>query len=355
MTTIFHAALLIIFLLSGATAKKPLWVYNFPSNEPQAAFNPTIFQDLVLVPTNTTLHAFHSTSGKQLWSFRYPNDDNGGYAAVGNGTVYVGCFRYLYALEILTGSLQWSVAAPPSRPASVLTHLRPSLGKDALYLTTGYTPLMKLNPANGRLVWATTPATGIAQLHATESPNGKHVFVVVQTGSASSAVCFDVESGLQKWNVSGVVTIMVPAEISLLLCQGGNSSASTLSAFDLESGALVYERVFNGMQALDYYTYQNDVYVDVGATPAPFPTQLLKLDGSTGYTKWAVSNVSFLFFIPCSSGVAVFGANSVVGYTKQDGSAVWSYPAVAVNDGATTYDDIVITITSNSVVALSFY
>lgn len=353
MKQVILIALACAALTLGASAKAPLWEFNFDANKPELAYNPTVFYDLVFVPTNTSLRVFRAATGAVVWKFHYPNGDNGGYVAVSNTTVYVGCLQQLYALDISSGTLQWSFA-PPTRPPQALTHLRPSLGLDALYLTTGYSPLMKLNPNDGALIWETAASLGVAQLHATEGPSASHVYVVMQSATNTAAVCLDAVSGVPQWNVSGIVTIIVSQQLGLLFCQGGTASASQLSVYELGTGKLAYIKTYPGMQALDYYVYGNDLYVDIGATTAPFPTALLALDAATGVTKWTVPQVSFLFFIPCSKGVAVFGASDVQAFAKSNGASVWRFPAVAVNDGAATEDDIIITITATSVVAIKF-
>lgn len=344
-------SLLVAFVAAGAAAEKtPLWVYNFQT--PQGAVNPTVFFDLVFVPTNTTLHVFRAKSGELVWTFRYPNSDNGGYVAVDSQRVYVGCLSAVYVLT-LNGELQWSYVPSAPRPANA-GHLRPSLGIEALYVTTGYSPLVKLNPSNGSLVWEAAASLGAAQLHATESPDGKFVYVVSACNGTEVALCLDSASAAYQWNVTNTVTIIVAADVGLLYCQGGNATASTLTAVNLAGGAVNYTLVYSGMQALDYYVNRGDLYVDVGATQAPYPTILSRYDGATGQQLWASQGVSFLFFIPCDKGIVVFGSNSAAAFDKHSGVQKWAFDGTAVNDGAASGDNVIYMITATSVVALSF-
>lgn len=346
---VLMAALLLSCMPLSCNAVSPMWSYDFPT--PQSATNPVVFFDIVFVPTNTTLYAFRTETGVLLWNFTYPNNDQGGYVAVSFEHVYVGCINNMYTLNLF-GELQWSFFPPanPSypRPTSP-NHMRPSVGDDAVYLTTGYTPLYRLRPSDGKLEWSSDDSAGVAQLHATEWQD--RVFVVT---SANGAVCLSKLNGTMLWSIPAVVTIIVAPEVGLLFSQGGNSTAAMLNANFLNDGSSAYVLTYDGMVALDYYVYGEALYVDVGPTQLPYPTTLFKVDGASGATRWAAQGVSFLFFVPGPSGVVNFGPKLITAFKGDTGVEKWQFPATAVNDGAVSDDGIVFTITATSVIAIQF-
>lgn len=338
-------------LCSAVPTKAPRWTYNFQS--PQAATNPVVYYDVVLVPTNTTLYLFKANTGALVWKFDYPSGDNGGYAAASSELIVVGTLHHVYGLS-WNATLLWTFAAPGGTRPQPFNHFRPSFGSAGVYVTTGYTPLLKLSKATGAVTWTAHSTLGIAQLHATESLDGQSVYVVSAIGSTEYALALTASDAEYQWNVSGVVTIIVAQRMGVVFCQGGNATASTLRAASLSDGRIKYQLTYDGMAALDYYVVNTTLYVDVGPTQNPFPTTIIKYDSSSVTPQWRVQNVSFLFFIPCAKGIVNFGPEYVSAYEEGSGDLKWRYPATAVNDGAATENDVIVMITAESVIALDF-
>ncbi|CUG90731.1 Hypothetical protein, putative [Bodo saltans] len=334
-----------------ASSKSPRWEYDFQS--PQAAVNPQVHNDLVIVPTNTTLHVLHVATGGFVWSFEYPNGDLGGYAAASDDFIVVGTLSSVYALS-WNGTLIWTFSAPTGSRPTPFNHFRPSFGVGGIYVTTGYTPLIKISKSTGAIIWTAGASQGIAQLHATEALDGAFVYVVSAIGSTEYVVALNAANAQQQWNVSGVVTIIVSPALGVLFAQGGNATAGTITAYSLLGGALKYQLAYNGFPLVDYYLANTTLYVDKAATSSPYPTTILKYDGATGTPAWSVGDVNFLFFIPCSKGIVNFGSDYISAFDEATGALKWRYAATAVNDGAATSNNIIVAITAGKVIAFDF-
>lgn len=332
-------------------SKAPRWEYNFQT--PQAATNPVIHNNFVLVPTNTTLHVMQVTNAAPVWSFQYPNGDLGGYAAASDDFVLVGTLNAVYALS-WNGTLMWTFAAPSGTRAQPYNHFRPSFGAGGIYVTTGYTPLIKISQATGATIWTASAALGVAQLHATEALDGAFVYFVTAVGSTEYLMALNAANAHQQWNVSGVVTIIVAPALGVVFAQGGNATAGTITAYSLLYGALKYQLAYNGFPLVDYYVVNTTLYVDKAATSSPYPTSILKYDGATGAQLWSVGEVNFLFFIPCPKGIVNFGSDFISAFEEKSGALKWRYPATAVNDGAATGSNIIVAITATKVIAFDF-
>jgi hypothetical protein len=332
-------------------SKTPRWEFDFQS--PQAAVNPTVHNDLVVVPTNTTVHLLHVATGVLVWSFEYPDGDLGGYAAASDELIVVGTLSYVYALS-WNGTLLWKFAAPAGARPTPFNHFRPSFGAGGIYVTTGYTPLIKISKSTGAIIWTASTSQGIAQLHATEALDGAFVYFVTAIGSTEYVVALNAANAQQQWNVSGVVTIIVAPTLGVLFAQGGNATAGTITAYALLTGVMKYQLVYNGFPLVDYYLANTTLYVDKAATTSPYPTTILKYDGATGTPAWSVGDVNFLFFIPCSKGIVNFGTEYISAFEEGTGALKWRYAATAVNDGAATNSNIIVTITAGKVIAFDF-
>lgn len=353
LTLLFIAASVIAGVSSAVVpSKSPRWEYNFQS--PQAATNPTVYFDVALVPTNTTLHAFNVVTGAVLWTFEYPNGDLGGYAAASAELVTVGTLNNLYGLS-WNGTLLWAFGAPAGTRPTPLNHFRPTFGADGIYVTTGYTPLIKLSKSTGVAIWTASTSQGVAQLHATEY--GSSVYVTTFVGTVGYGVSYSAATGLFKWNITvpGLLNIIVAPAVGLLFTAGGTATVGTITAYTLGGDATVeqYQLNYAGLPLVDYYIFNTTLYINTAATLAVYPTAVIQYDAATGVAQWTLPKVPFLFFVPCSKGLINYEPTQVVAYDKL-GNAKWRYPAVATNDGAVSENDIVVTITSTSVIALDF-
>lgn len=350
-TACFYLSIVLALSLAASSASAsatPVWQFNFTT--PQSSTNPVVANGLVYVPTNTTLHALNLTTGATVWTFDYSIGDHGGYAAVNEKYIYVGTMNGIYALT-LEGAVRWVWPNPYS---ATVHFMRPSIGQDGVYVTTGYAPLMKLSHADAVIQWFAPAALGNAQLHATEEQTGSFVYVVTVpvNSSVGVAACLSTASGAYQWNVSGVVTIIVSDATGYLFAQGGNALQSTITAVRLIGGSFAFAYLYEGMQSLDYYLYETTLYVNIGATGAAYPTSLIQYNAVTGAANWQVNNVSFLYFIPCAVGVVMFETTSAVAYSAATGEVQWRYSGVAVNDGAMTTDCRTVMITQSSVILL---
>lgn len=331
---------------SSSTAGVPLWIHNFTT--PQAAVNPTVFAGVAYVPTNTSLYAFTIATGALVFKMDFIAGDVGGYVAVDERYLYVGTFEYLYSLNRDTGATIWTYRRPfgPRGP-----QMRPSIGLQGVYVTTSFTPLIKIHHVFGTPIWTAPPSLGNAQLHATESAVGGFVFVVNLLEGAdgvSYATCLSATDGSYQWRVAGVRNIIVSDITGLLFCLQEDSSSSNISSFQLQGGRAGRSIVLPP-KPLDYYSYRSTMYV---ANNAMSPTDVLKVDIHTNKIIWTIPNVPFQYFVPSALGIVVFGLSEVTAYSEYDGSMLWRFPAVAVNDGAVSVDNTLIMITQYAVIAL---
>jgi hypothetical protein len=339
--------------LSAMVPSKSLrWEYNFQS--PQAATNPTVYYDVALVPTNTTLHVFNVVTGAVLWTFEYPNGDLGGYAAASADLVTVGTLNNLYGLS-WNGTLIWTFAAPSGARPQPLNHFRPTFGAGGVYVTTGYTPLIKLSTGAGAVIWTASAAQGVAQLHATEV--GSSVYVTTFIGHVGYGLSYDAASGFVKWNITvpGLLNVIVAPAVGLLFTAGGTATVGTITAYTLGGDATVekYQLNYPGLPLVDYFVFNTSLYINTAATLAVFPTAVIQYDAATGVAQWTLPKVPFLFFLPCSKGLVNYEPTQIVAYDTT-GVAKWRFPAVAANDGAASENNIIVSITATSVIALDF-
>lgn len=352
LTLLVSLSVIASSLGSVVSSKTPRWEYNFQT--PQAATNPTTYFDVALVPTNTTLHVFNAISGAVIWTFNYPNGDQGGYAAASSDIVVVGTLNNLYGLS-WKGELLWTFAAPFGTRSQPYNHFRPTFGAGGVYVTTGYTPLIKLSASTGTLIWTAGGDQGIAQLHATEDRST--VYVTTFIGTVGYGVAFDANTGAFKWNVTvpGLLNIIVAPAVGLLFTAGGTATDGTITAYTLGGSYTleVYQLTYPGLPLVDYFIFNTTLYINTAATLATYPTAVISYDASNGVAQWTLPKVPFLFFLPCSKGLINYEPTQIVAYDTK-GARKWSYPAVAANDGAASSSDVIVTVTATSVIGLDF-
>jgi outer membrane protein assembly factor BamB len=342
---------LFAIIVGHASGKDPLWVASCTA--PASSVNPLADRGVVYAPSGSAVASLNITNGAVNWIYSLESDDNAGYIAVdGADAVFVGSVKRVTALDRLTGSVLWVYDVPlVPYPPSPGTHCRPSFSGGMVYVTTGNTPLVSLHASTGRLAFE-LPSGGIAQLHATRTKGDRVYFVNQYFPNTNVAVCANATTGDVLWTVSNIVTIIVAEEVGLLYGQYGSAAGSGILAVNLTTGAMVGNLSYPSMQALDYfYDGRTTLYVDIGATTAPYPTKLLALDAATFALRWSVI-VSFLFFLPVEGGIVNFGPNITEMYSRT-GKQVWSYAEVtAASDGAAG-DGVVVFATGTQLVALS--
>lgn len=121
---------------------------------------------------DNTLYAFNAPTGKIVWTYTPPNDENGYFTtgpAIAYGTVYeMNKDGYLYALNEKTGALQWKYRSPDN---NFMWPGMPTVADGKIYVTTGQyaayngpaqiSEFACLNAYNGQTIW-TLPIEALA-------------------------------------------------------------------------------------------------------------------------------------------------------------------------------------------------
>ena len=151
-----------LYALDAQTGKQ-LWAYDEAGADDLLACN-----GVVALLGNWTLHVFASTTGKALWTYGLPaqNERLAQTLSMSKDTLYMMSISLvseqatIHALNLQDGTTRWQMALPPSQEVGMVGSL--TLTGQALYVLQAWleTPgnLIALRPQDGKQLWSASSA-----------------------------------------------------------------------------------------------------------------------------------------------------------------------------------------------------
>ena len=347
------------------TSTIPRWTFALPPGE--IVMNPTIDDDLVVVPCNRTVFAFHLLSGSLRWTFQLPIDMNesAGYVSIDAANVYLGLLWHVVALNKSSGEVVWTTRLPlPEKLPFPNRHARADIcvQRQRLYVTTFNAPLMEIDIITGAVSRVFTEIGGLAKEHA--HCIGDLIIYLNEWPATESnvsrqvALCVNQSTGHVVDQVEDAVNLIVK-EGKLFVRQSA-ANMQTVLVFDVDATSrggqapltLVWKTMQPGLRAtFDYFVSGGYLFEATSMINDAFPNNLTAYNLSTGNQLWR-RIIGFYYLLAGEDAVFALGTVTVAkAYRAIDGSELWSFDAVGVNDGAVGGNTVVFG-TATSIIAL---
>lgn len=239
------------------------------------------------VDTNSTLSAFDTKTGKSLWSvdIRDPSEDDpviGGGISFSGGLLYAtNGYSELLAVTPADGKIRWRKhIAAPSRAA-------PTIMGDRVFVTTLDNRLLALSAADGAPLWEYTGLSESAGLVGAASPAASND-IVLPVFSSGEITALRVENGSVAWTDN----------LANIRPTGGLASLADIKALPVMDKGLIVAVSFSGRLAAIEERSGNRIWQrEIGGANTPWmagnhlflislDSELVALGRDTGIIRW---------------------------------------------------------------------